>query len=948
MVRRSEAFGRLLKAGISSIAYVEGKTAPVVEEELGSQVGVTSFTIQRYKAGNIPREPDTVRVLAEACVQRGLLGRPWLERFLQAARFSEAEAVLEQLFSAPSRLPLSSATNELLPPSAATPAIAGRAGDAPTLARFVGRATELAALEARLQRERLVIITGMPGVGKTALMAALAARVTRPERICWYRCHQDDDADTLVRALAAFLAWRGQPGPWALLQEARRADGRELPDDLLSDYVLHLLREGRYLLCVDDVHLADEDPRFAQFIEQLRGAEEIAVILSSRRTPSFARLSEVDVLPGLSPVDAGGLLVARGVALSAEADAQLYAQTQGNAQLLILALDALARSRDPEGVVRDLAQANDVERYLLREVDAGLSDAERLVMRVVAALLEDGGTRKAVAALLDTSLDEAAPSTVPTLADEQLQLDPRRLRAALVSLCDRCLLAQDEGAGEYIQHAVVGSFYYAELSRHERQTLHRRAGAYYEAIERRPLKAALQYEAAGDILRAVDLATADVWPLISTGQAQRLRSLLERLDSAHLDPPRQLLLSRTLGEVCVALRARDAARHHFEQALQLAPAQPKDADGQHLLAQICRGMGELLEPEDAEAAVQWLQRGREALGGADAREEARLLIRISSAEISRANWDAARTTLERSLQILPTDAETLRADVLLNLGTIFGRTGDLTRATASLLDALAIYERAGDRWCEAIVRQSLGMALTLQGNWPAAADEYRRALAIAERLGSPARLAELMNNLGWLRLRQGNYPEARALLDQSAALARHHHLAEHLVYVSTNLAALAIAENRWDHADVAVGQAEALALELGIRGELPEIYRGKALVSLAQAAPEQARAFATRALELARELEDPVAEGVCLRVLAQVLRVSGDADGSQEAFGASEQLLEEEPYEQARTRAVWGQALLARDAPRAIPLLQQARSTFALLGADGDLAALPQLERRHS
>jgi hypothetical protein len=81
MTKRSEKFGQLLKAGISSIANIEGKTTPIVEEDLGRQIGVASYTIQRYKTGHVPSDIRSVQLLAEACVRRGLLGRAWLNAF---------------------------------------------------------------------------------------------------------------------------------------------------------------------------------------------------------------------------------------------------------------------------------------------------------------------------------------------------------------------------------------------------------------------------------------------------------------------------------------------------------------------------------------------------------------------------------------------------------------------------------------------------------------------------------------------------------------------------------------------------------------------------------------------------------------------------------------------------------------------------------------------------
>jgi predicted ATPase/class 3 adenylate cyclase len=101
MSHRSETFGRLLKGAINSIAAYEGKTAPSVEDELGAQIGVAGTAIQRYKAGHLPPEPRAIQILAEAAVRRGFLSRAWLQRFLQAARYPQPDALSAQLADAP-------------------------------------------------------------------------------------------------------------------------------------------------------------------------------------------------------------------------------------------------------------------------------------------------------------------------------------------------------------------------------------------------------------------------------------------------------------------------------------------------------------------------------------------------------------------------------------------------------------------------------------------------------------------------------------------------------------------------------------------------------------------------------------------------------------------------------------------------------------------------------
>ena len=114
MTNQSEPFGRLLRGAINSIAAYEGKSAAAIEEELGAAIGISGAAIQRYKAGFLPPEPRTTRILAEAAVQRGFLSRAWLVRFLQAARYPSSDTLLVQLSDA---LPAGAAAHGLALPS---------------------------------------------------------------------------------------------------------------------------------------------------------------------------------------------------------------------------------------------------------------------------------------------------------------------------------------------------------------------------------------------------------------------------------------------------------------------------------------------------------------------------------------------------------------------------------------------------------------------------------------------------------------------------------------------------------------------------------------------------------------------------------------------------------------------------------------------------------------
>ncbi len=227
-------FGRLLKAGIASITYCEGKTAPAIESELGDQVGVASASIQRYKAGHIPPDAATIERLADACVRRGLMGRDWLQQFLQSAHYPSPGVLIEQLVPNSGLRPRPSRIYQNLP--------------APTYSQFVMRTDAFAeVLDGLGKRSAAVIIVGLGGNGKTSLAREIAdyclksgAGMALFDAAIWVSDKDRPGTTNLSIVLDEIARTLDYPGFTQFAHDEKRRE------------VEQLLRRWRVLVCVDN------------------------------------------------------------------------------------------------------------------------------------------------------------------------------------------------------------------------------------------------------------------------------------------------------------------------------------------------------------------------------------------------------------------------------------------------------------------------------------------------------------------------------------------------------------------------------------------------------------------------------------------------------------------------------------------------------------------------
>lgn len=155
-----EHFGELLTQGLKSIGALENKDLTDLQRELGRDIGISVWTIYKWRKGkSIPNDDRTIELLARACVQRGRMDSLWLNSFLYSTIYSNKQALITDLF-----------------PGQVTNSIVQNLPRCQHI-RLVGRDHEMNEIRKFLSpyhRVGVVCISGGGGIGKSALALEIA------------------------------------------------------------------------------------------------------------------------------------------------------------------------------------------------------------------------------------------------------------------------------------------------------------------------------------------------------------------------------------------------------------------------------------------------------------------------------------------------------------------------------------------------------------------------------------------------------------------------------------------------------------------------------------------------------------------------------------------------------------------------------------------------------
>jgi tetratricopeptide (TPR) repeat protein len=635
----------------------------------------------------------------------------------------------------------------------------------PTIRYFFGREKELADLSGALEDplRKLVVIRGIPGIGKTTLAVKLLTGVTG-HRVFWYSVKPWDSPRNVADSLGRFFTENGSKRLDAYLASG----GFELGE--ISFLLRELLAENGHVFAFDDADASSAVIEFLQMFRHSSGAGKIVMTVEGGsglyEKPEVVASREVFEceLGGLSRKAALELLRSRGI--GDEVGKELIDVANGHP----LSLEMVTKSTPKEAKYQ-------LSRFFEEKFYSGLSEEEKSLLQF-ASVFQKPFPAEAI---------------------------PRGLRGVR-----KGSMLREAEPGRFEIHASIRDFVYGHMAPEERARWHSAAADHYlrsgDPSERllhllkanRTLEAEMLVSRLGESLLA-DGNVTRLWQMLEHHEPSkpkyrldlllakgRLASMLGRYDVAWTlleevsrdgDDAVKAEALAEMGSIRGRQGSHEAASRLFSEALETA------GEESSVKAKALRGLGvvesrmgrhararELLERSaqdslsamdqtgmlkshlelgsvlmaegDYEKAVEHFSKCAAGFGPVDL-SSAYLNLGIAYSRLGRT--DDARRHLENSVRLCEeTGQPKTRAQAQLVLSEVLIGSGDREGAREHCYEALEVFSELGDQVGASSAYANLGRLEGLSGNTQASRECYAESVSAAEKAGDPENLERIM------------------------------------------------------------------------------------------------------------------------------------------------------------------------------------------------------------
>lgn len=372
---------------------------------------------------------------------------------------------------------------------------------------FVGRDDKLSELFDSLDRN-IIVIEGIPGIGKTYISAKFAEKMNDIFDVYWYgNLNEVSTLSSVLRKFAYFLKGKNKP---------RLANSIEHFGYNDYDVLISLLKEelnfSNFVIFLDDYHKAEEE--LNPLLRELLSIEKSKIVVITRYEPKF--YNSVDKLEKrvvTVKIDSWNLdntkmmLEERGIETSELVLTEIHERLHGHPQYLnlfcILALNNSAEELLPN-IPKALKEAYD---YLETEVYNSLSSSEKILLQTIAIF--------------------RVPESIEAFDGINESKD---LSETLDKLINK-LLVNEIGSNTFKVHDIIRDYCLSDPSKKALRRSHENAANYYLSLDDEPeniLESSYHFEKAGLLEKSSELMIMNTQNFISKGFWDKIEVQLKK------------------------------------------------------------------------------------------------------------------------------------------------------------------------------------------------------------------------------------------------------------------------------------------------------------------------------------------------------------------------------------------------------------------------------------
>lgn len=699
----------------------------ISRQQLAEQIGISFYTIGRWERGEtLPSLKWLEKLCAFFQMSSAELGFPSLADSRLSSMDSDemsAEVVVHSLYDP--AIPLSSVTG------------------------LVGREKALFQLKERLEdpaQSSLIAVHGLPGVGKTALVTAIA--------------HDTDLREHFVDG----ILWAGLgPQPnllgllsrWGVQLGLTTAETQALTGiEPWCQALRTAIGARRFLIVIDDVWSVED--ALACKVGGIHCRH-----LMTTRFPAIASHLTVDGVMSLQELDDDESLALlqrlASQAVIAESQKGLdLVRAAGGLPLALLLMGNYLRAYEytgKAGRINTLLQSLEDVEVRLRLSEADLSPESHpsqragtpLSLQSVIAVTEQILSEQTRAAFYALSILPAKPNSF----SEETALAVAACTTDNLDMLSDSGLLECSSTNRYMLHQVIADYAYMHLTEQDRIQASQRLITYtLSYIE--PHKKAYEL---------LEIETSSIIAALNL--------------SYELQEQTGLIQGVCAFAPYLILRGFYAlAEHHLRRAYETATALN---DKKALVGGVLRYLGEVAQKQgNFDQAETYFQEGlRLARELGDDEHLCDLLTDLGSIFWRRSNNVQAEAYLQEGLLLARKIEHNERVyTILKTLGAVFSGQGDFKRAVESFQKGLELARLTDDRESMCLLLGNLGVALSLQGQQISAVACFQEGLMLARQIRHREQMCVILLNLGNIKRYQAEYDIAEIFFRDGLEVAR--------------------------------------------------------------------------------------------------------------------------------------------------------------------------------